>query len=316
MTTTENLEAMSKANLTFRAVKNQLHGMRAARYEVGLLNQDGKMSPRLWTPDQVLKSVPWLKQQNAIGCHIYIRPEGSQGLILVDDLTLGAISEMKRDGFAPAVEVETSPFNFQAWVRVSNMPISKEIATTVAVILAERYDGDRNSADWRHYGRLGGFTNRKPEYCDGNGRFPYVKVHVHSGRIAVNAENLLVQAKERFQAAQKAGERSRRSRVNFEGNLVTSAPKDDPVMFYRRHLALVSSQYGRDMDVSRADWMTAKRMAVAGYKPGDIENAIHEASPGLDERKKGHIEDYVSRTVRNVMLEPDVIKSRQGGPKP
>ena len=36
---------------------------------------------------QILDDVPWLRRQNARGMEVYIRPEGHQGLILVDDIT-------------------------------------------------------------------------------------------------------------------------------------------------------------------------------------------------------------------------------------
>ena len=42
--------------------------------------------------------------------------------------------------------------------------------------MAARYGGDPNSIDWRHFGRLAGFTNRKPQYVDKAERYPFVKI--------------------------------------------------------------------------------------------------------------------------------------------
>jgi hypothetical protein len=47
--------------------------------------------------------------------------------------------------------------------------------------LATRFDGDLGAADWPHFGRLAGFTNRKPKYAMEDGRFPFVRVIEHSG---------------------------------------------------------------------------------------------------------------------------------------
>src|SRR5216683_8011569 len=46
----------------------------------------------------------------------HIRPAGTHSLSLIDDLTADAIERMRADGFEPAVVVETSPNNFQAWL--------------------------------------------------------------------------------------------------------------------------------------------------------------------------------------------------------
>ena len=68
--------------------------------------------------------------------------------------------------------IETSPGNFQAWVRVSKEPIPERLATEVARELAREYAGDPASADWRHFGRLARFTNRKKVHQKQDGRFP------------------------------------------------------------------------------------------------------------------------------------------------
>lgn len=100
--------------------------------------------------DEILSGVPWLKSQNARGHEIYIRPRGSAGLVLVDDLSAGAVAQMRRNGVAPAVVAETSPGNHQAWVRVAPGPIREGVATAIARELAVQYGGDPQSAHWRH----------------------------------------------------------------------------------------------------------------------------------------------------------------------
>jgi RepB DNA-primase from phage plasmid len=62
------------------------------------------------------------------------------------------------DGFNPCAVVETSPGNFQAWLKHS-IVFPKLIGTFVAQTLAARYDADPSAADWRRFGRLPGFTN-------------------------------------------------------------------------------------------------------------------------------------------------------------
>ncbi|MGC4052862.1 MAG: RepB family DNA primase [Paludibaculum sp.] len=173
-------------NRTYQAVERQIDAMGAAVFEVGLFKPtatgqgEAVMIPRTWDRDTLLRSIPWLRLQNADGRNIYVRPKGEHDLSLVDDLTAESIQRMKTSGFAPAVVVETSSGNFQAWLKHPR-PLLQEMSTMAARQLAEDFDGDRGAADWRHFGRLAGFTNRKPKYLNEVGLFPYVRLIEASG---------------------------------------------------------------------------------------------------------------------------------------
>ena len=296
---------MTQPDLTYRAVTRQLQGMRAEVYELGVLNPaTNQMCQRTFPAAQVVKSLSWLKSMNSQGCHVYIRPQGSQGLILVDDLTQGALNSMKADGFAPAVIVETSPLNFQAWVRLSETPLDAKLATLCARLLAQCYEGDPASADWRHYGRLAGFTNRKPAYAGAKGRYPFVKLHVFNGHMASKAPQLLTEARQALEATQVRRDTLQAPQEPF------TAQTADPLATYTRQLATLKARYGAAMDESVADWMIAKSMARHGFTREAIAQAILEASPDLDSRKRGHVEDYVTRTLDKVMHLPEVVRAR------
>jgi hypothetical protein len=47
--------------------------------------------------------------------------------------------------------------------------------------LATRFGGDLSSADWRHFGRLAGFTNQKPERLLPIGLAPIVRLRQSEG---------------------------------------------------------------------------------------------------------------------------------------
>jgi hypothetical protein len=82
---------------------------------------------------------------------------------------------MKGSGFAPAVVVETSPGNFQAWLKHPRS-LPRDLSTIAARKLADVFGGDRGAADWRHFGRLAGFTNRKDKYASTDGQYPFVRL--------------------------------------------------------------------------------------------------------------------------------------------
>ena len=196
-------------DLTARAVAAQLEAMGAERYEIGISNQaTDRMIPRVYTPEQALRAVGFLRAANREDSNIYVRPRAEAGtnvgLVLVDDLSLDRVARMHHDRCAPAAVTETSPGNYQAWVRLTEKPITADLATAAACELMERYGGDPASADYRHYGRLAGYTNRKPTRVRDDGLHPFVRLHESVGRAAGQAEEILEAAAARLRARQGA----------------------------------------------------------------------------------------------------------------
>jgi len=280
-------------------VRQQLAAMDARRYEVGIKRANGHMIPRVLTAGRLLGQVAWLAQENRQGADIFIRPEGSMGLILVDDLDGGALERMVSDGLAPVIVVETSPCNHQAWVRVSPTPIKPMLATMTARLLAERYDGDPNSATWRHYGRLTGFENRKRKHQRADGTYPLVRLLAATGKAALAGEDLLDAARARLAVTPPAPRiRVRAVPVGrHEGGPVSPLGR-----LYRREVTRLLQRY-LAADLSRLDWMIVLSLARA-YEDATAEElarAMVEGSPGLDERKAGHVGNYVARTVSKAL---------------
>jgi hypothetical protein len=215
-------------NVTAQAVQRQISAMGAPIFEVGLFKPSAEdqgqavMIPRTWDIDALTKSIPWLRLQNADGRNIYIRPKGEHDLSLVDDLTEGSVQRMKSAGFAPALVVETSPGKLQAWLKHSK-PLSREMSTAAARALAERFGGDRGAADWRHFGRLAGFTNRKEKYRGSNGLFPYVQVAEAAGTLYPASDRFLqdVEAQLRLRHESEESKRTRRSPAPPERELMS-----------------------------------------------------------------------------------------------
>lgn len=166
---------------TEEAVARQIAAMGCHTFEIGLFNPDapGKgpvMIPRTWDSETLLRSVSWLCRENLDGRNIFCRPKGEHALSLVDDLSAKAVSQMKDSGFEPALVVETSPNNFQAWMNHGGV-LDAVLSTGLAKALAAKFGGDAGAADWRHFGRLAGFTNRKIKYFDkSTGHYPFVQI--------------------------------------------------------------------------------------------------------------------------------------------
>jgi hypothetical protein len=184
--------------LTSGAVERQSRAMGANAFEIGLFDpnaRQGAMLQRMWNLDTLRRSVSWLRLKNCEGRHIYIRPAGEHCLSLIDDISIEVIECLKLEGFAPAVVLETSPGNFQAWLHHGQV-LPKHLSTLAARVLASRFGGDLASADWRHFGRLAGFTNRKNKYRKTNGTFPYVRLHEATGAVYSRAITFLQEVRD------------------------------------------------------------------------------------------------------------------------
>ena len=189
---------------TSEAVEKQSKAMGTKAFEIGLFDPraaQGVMLPRVWELETLLRSVSWLRLKNAEGRNIYIRPSGEHSLSLIDDATVQVIERLKSEGFAPAIVLETSPGNFQAWLHHGQI-LPKHLSTLAARLLASRFVGDLASANWRHYGRLAGFTNRKDKHRKTDGTFPYVRLHEATGEVYSKAIAFLAEVKTLYEAEQ------------------------------------------------------------------------------------------------------------------
>jgi len=295
---------------SLEAIQRQITALGVARFEVGIREaKTGQMMNREWERAELEQSVPWLKRMNAKGNDVYIRPAGEHGLVLVDDLTPAALDRMKREGFPPAATIETSPGNHQAWVKLSDKPISSDARIIAAQGLAKQYGGDMNSADSRHYGRLAGFTNQKPQHTR-DGRQPYVLARDCSGEASAAAPAFLESIGQLID--REASRKEREGRMEAIRVVKQGHGLHDPVREYQRQAQRLMAKYGDKADLSRMDWMIATDMAKSGnWGLQDIEKGIREASPALESRKAGHIEDYAKRTAEKAWAAPEVQQYRQ-----
>src|ERR1700733_3772210 len=140
---------------------------------------------------------------------------------------------MKRAGFSPAVVVETSPRNYQAWLKHPES-LNKELSTAAARALAEKFGGDRGAADWRHFGRLAGFTNRKAKYQDPDtGLYPFVRLIETRHRVYPEATHFIADMRraleQRAREAKELRERAGAGRPRDRAHLKSiEAFRNDP----------------------------------------------------------------------------------------
>jgi hypothetical protein len=192
--------------LSLRGIRRQLAAMPHDLYLVRLIHDATRTAfpgERLWTAAQLGQesTVRFLRIRNREGCDVYVQPYADNrnaGYILLDldHPDAATLERMRANGHQPCVVLQTSPGHLQAWIQVSAVCLEPAVATAIARQLAHTYRGDLASADWRHLGRLAGFTNQKPLRRQNNGYAPWVRLlHAQVGLATHGA--VLVQAAER-----------------------------------------------------------------------------------------------------------------------
>lgn len=295
---------------TLEALERQIEALGVAGFEVGIREaQTGKMMNRLMGKESLKDNAAWLKRMNAKGNDIYIRPSGEHGLVLIDDLKPESLKAMNDRGLKPAAIIQTSPNNYQAWVKLSDKPVPAEIRKMAARGLAKEFGGDPNSADSNHYGRLAGFTNQKPKYNQ-NGKQPYVLAHECSGDVSKSAADYLEKIKTHLAVAEMQAEQKKR----LYAIKTASQPRygANAAQEYQGQAKRLLEKYGENADLSRIDWMISLDMAKSGkFSQRDIETALQKHSPNIESRKAGHIDDYAKRTAEKAWQAPEAVQNRQ-----
>jgi RepB DNA-primase from phage plasmid len=158
-------------------------------------------------------------------------------------------------------------------------------STRAAKLFAERFGGDPSSADWRHFGRLAGFTNPKPERLLPSGMRPFARLRSAKGRIYSQSDEFLagIAEDEQLQRETVKGEQSHRRQRRKDRVEVRPLEEFHDDAIYAG-------------DLHRADMAWAKHAANCGMT---LEQIRDELLNGRDLRKKGNRKrqiEYVMRT--------------------
>jgi len=283
--------------LTSQGIRRQLAAMPCELYLIRLIHSRTRRAfpgERLWTFAQLTSAatVRFLRARNREGCDVYLQPyaeDRNPGYILADldraDPTV--LHTMRANGHEPCVALQTSPGNLQAWVRVSPVPLEPAVATAVARQLARTYCADCASADWRHLGRLAGFTNQKPARRLLSGQAPWVRVvHTMFG-LARNADALLSAATPTPAATQLRA-------PTVTPIPITGVQALEIYQHWMRRWRIVE-RYA-EPDWSIVDLWVARQLLAQGRPAAEVAAVLRLASPNFP-RRHGDPDDYLRRTL-------------------
>jgi RepB DNA-primase from phage plasmid len=294
--------------LTMQAIRRQLAAMPCDSYLVRLVhNQTRRAFPgeRLWTATQLLHpaTIGFLRVRNREGCDVYVQPyagDQNAGYILVDldRADPSALDLMRCNGHSPCVVLQTSPAHLQAWIHVATSAVQRDVATAVARQLARDYGGDPASADWRHLGRLAGFTNQKPARRTISGYGPWVKVIYAAPGLAPNADALLQSTTPRLSRLSSPEHRSGAGYSPEDAVAVAgSINAADAAAIYRGCMNRwrITERFPQP-DWSIVDLWVARHLLAQGRPAAAVQTILRLASPHFP-RRHGDPDDYLRRTL-------------------
>ncbi|MHB1697552.1 MAG: DNA-primase RepB domain-containing protein [bacterium] len=237
-----------------------------------------------------LNNLKYYQYLNANNYNIFISPSRAGGVdgcsILLDDISAETIRTLNDDGLEPCYYIETSPRNYQA---ILMLPEINNIAL-ISKELARKYGSDPASTDPGHFHRIAGYTNRKEKYCQ-NGQYPYVKFFLGTGKNISDSKNIVLDLLEKIGTAEPVAPVQKK----IAQPLAQGGENKNNCFAYIKKIYANSTE----TDISKIDFKACRYAQKKNFNTQDIYDAILEFSPNIIERKQHHVEDYISRTIRN-----------------
>ena len=259
---------------------------------------------RLWTATLISQAatVRFLRGRNREGYDVYLHPYAdsrNSGYILVDldRADPHMIPTMRAQGHEPCVVLQSSPGHLQAWIRVSAKPLEPALASAIGRQLARRYQADPASTDWRHLGRLAGFTNQKPQRRQPDGYAPWVKLlHAQAG-LATHGAALVQTAAQNLTLAVSTADS-----LSLDSPAPSLTPSAAAATYQHWFDRLRIPQRFPQPDWSIVDLWIAKELLQGGTTPAQVYAILRLGSPRFP-RRHSNPHDYLHRTLARAAWE-------------
>lgn len=237
-------------------IASYLDAMAAEKYEIKLIRHKKHVITRKWTATEILNNSHFLSEKNRQKFNVYARPLDDR-YVLLDDLVKEMLKQVAI--IKPCILMETSPKNYQVWLRIPNMPKDRNQQIKVWRTLASEFKADLKSAKPLQLGRLPGFINQKPDYEPDN---PLVKLH---------------------------GSENRESTWN---------PLEETLTDIKPPSSAIANQRKGKRDRSAYDWAVAMACIEKGWSDSQTIKHLRKHSHKAKERKDNYLERTVENARR------------------
>ena len=241
-----------------------------------ILDKEGGVT-RGFTPEELVLRIPEMLRLQRRGENIYYTPLSEEKHhVLIDDMTAESLVRLQKDGYRPAVILESSPGNFQCLLTVAKLGsrFDRDVGNRLTERLNREY-GDKKLCGCIHPHRAPGFENRKPKHRREDGSFPEVKLLVAEKRECRKALELARQIAGEYEAAAE-------SRKRWPVLPPGGGPSGDAVTAYHAHFEDIRSHLTIE-DYSRVDAMIALRLRATGHSRDTVMEAVRQCAPSIRE---------------------------------
>ena len=261
--------------------------------EIWSINLEKKEAMRLQTIHDVKelnRKRVWyfvnIKKEN-----LYFKPvSDTQAVLFLDDVPEENLEKLPSN----TIIVQTSPGKYQAHIFLQKARPLEE-RTRLQRLMQEYFGSDPASVDGNHARRLPKTLNWKYE------SHPVVRVikELKTGKTPEQFIAELEREEKRKEQEKEKQEQERKAKIENSGD------KKDWWYFYH----LKQDENGK-ADLSRVDFAYTVYLYKKGLSKKEIEERLRAESLNIEERKKGHLEDYLDRTYRKALI---FIKRREKG---
>ncbi|MCD8233387.1 MAG: hypothetical protein LUC51_03210 [Cloacibacillus porcorum] len=266
-----------------------------------VLDKEPEVQSRGFTKEEIESKFPEIDRHDIKGKNMYYTPLSvNMHHILVDDMTAEKLDELKRDGYTPAVILESSPGNFQAILNVPKLHTELDLETGNRLMrdLNEKY-GDPNIRASIHPHRIPGTHNNKAKHRKADGTFP--KVQLIKARKCV-CHKALEESKSISKKLHDDAERAKQEAMRRDFSTTGDERKAlAPYDAYMVHAKDMISHFGSISDWSRFDSMISVRMYITGYTENERAQAIAAGSKDVrppEMKDKHQWESYGRKTAK------------------
>jgi len=214
----------------------------------------------------------------------------TQAVLFLDDVPEENLEKLPSN----TIIVQTSPGKYQAHIFLQKARPLEE-RTRLQRLMQEYFGSDPASVDGNHARRLPKTLNWKYE------SHPVVRVikELKTGKTPEQFIAELEREEKRKEQEKEKQEQERKAKIENSGD------KKDWWYFYH----LKQDENGK-ADLSRVDFAYTVYLYKKGLSKKEIEERLRAESLNIEERKKGHLEDYLDRTYRKALI---FIKRREKG---
>jgi len=160
--------------------------------------------------------------------------------------------------------------------------VTAEEVMKIQRMLIQVYGGDLGALGASHNKKLPGFYNTKyPES-------PYMQIH-HVGTRVLDARHIL----EKYKEKEKQEEKKPQQHI-----LTTSEQTTEQLQETSKVIKTWQDYFRKTQNKSRADIAYTVYLVDRGYTDEQIKQALLLESQDIEVRKKGHLEDYLRRTLK------------------